>query len=457
MQPRININISVLFLLLSYLISSSAFAKKPLELIEDYKSPVPKLVEFNLNASDIAKLVEDKQMILTHPPTTISAPVKKGLKEFKDVIFVTSAMTINKPATEVRNIVLDYPKYKDFVPHTERSEVLKSKNGISLIETLVRIDTPIFDIKETIKLQYTLEDDGDITILMRKGVVDASLSRWEFIEISPKKTLAVYTSWTDLGSANFIVKTILKSDPDLKRAAPIALGAVVIEEFKKRAEGEPPLPKLEDMPTKATQPKFAQGKTVPIDTLTKLSKIGTLLFVHKAQWINHPKEGKMEFIYVTAGKVLEAPKEYVISKSTRFDRYKEFFHHVRNNKLISESGNLRDDPFDVKWRLKVGLGIMKIRIKYDLHYEWLDRSTLAFNRTKGDIGHVNGVWEFIEIDSSSTLMMITGVSKVGKEGSLILRTSNSIPNLEMIGTIIAQALIIEKQEPWIEKQFNPYR
>lgn len=436
--------------------AGTALAKSPdMDFIANFNSPVPKVSELPFNPLDIAPMVEDKQLIITHKPRTIQAPGKNGdIETFENVIFITSLMLINKPVNEVRSIVTDYENYEKFMPRTERSGVVKQDEKRAILVTEVKFDTPIGKMDETLYLQYTQEDDGDITIALLKGAVDAALSRWQFLDAGNNRTLAVYTSWTDLGSSNFIVRAVLKSDPDLKRAAPIGLGAVVIEEFKKRAEGIAPKPKLEEMPSSPNMPTFALGKDIPVEKLIKLSEVGTLLFVHKAQWVNHPDEGEMEFIYVTAGSIINAGKEDVIALSIQFNRYNEFFHHVKDNDMYSESGDFRNKPFDVDWRLKIGLGVMKIGIDYRMHYTWLNDNSLQYDRTKGDIGHINGVWEYIPVTEDKTLMVITGVSKVGKDGSFILKLSNKIPNLEMISTIIAQALIVEKQKPWIEKQLE---
>ena len=430
---------------------SQAISAKEMDVIE-YDSPVPRLQDFGLDVAEVAQLVGDKQMILTHPPKTFMAPMPKGkLKEFKDQSFVTSVMVVEAPASKMRKTVLAVAKYKEFVPKQVKSDVIKFEKNKVLTDNKAIIDAPIFKMRFNFINQHTLENNGDVTIIQRKGPVDSMVARWEFIPLSKERSLAVFTSWTDMGSASFLVRRLLSADPDLERAAPLALGAVVVEEFKKRAEGYPMRPAKEEMPEAPTTPMFAKGQDVSIDTLVKLSEIGTLLFVHKAQWI-HNDEGELEFIYVTAGKIVEAPVEDVINTSIKFDRYDEFFHHVHENEIIVHGDNQRTDSFDVDWLLKVGVGILKLKIEYLLGYDWIDPYTLKLTQKSGDVRYMDGVWEYVPISENRTLVVATQASKVGENGAFILRFANKLPNMEMMGAIIAQTMIVEKQAPWIEAE-----
>ena len=433
--------------------SSNSFAKN-WEFV-DFKTPVPSFKDFNLNIDEVVTLVENKQLLLSHKPTSFAAPVGKKMKRYDNQNFITTMAVFEASEADIRKHIMAFDKYKDFLPHTITSKVLKQEGNRTLSEYRSVFKAPIFKIRMKLVLQHTVEDDGDITVVMRKGGVDTALSRWELMPLSPGRTLVAYTQWTDMSSANFIIRQILKTDPDLKRAAPMGLGAVVLDEFMKRSEGDPSIPDAKGLPGAPTNPYFAKGEVIPVQTLKDLASIGTMLFVHPGQWVVN-KEGKVEFIYVSAGTIIEAPVEDVINTSLQFERYDEFFHHVEKNVMYEVNGPRRNNSFDTDWGLKLGVGIMKLDVDYTLGFDWEDKNTLSFHRKKGDITYIQGAWEYIPVGHDKTLLMITSTSKIGKEAPLILKFANRIPNVDMIAGLIGNSLIIEKQKPWIEGQLkNP--
>ena len=444
--------INALLVLVVFLCHANDALAKKWEFV-DFKNAVPSFKAFNLNVDEVVALVENKQLLLSHKPSSFAAPVGKKMKRFDNQNFITSLAVIEASEADIRRHITDFEKYKEFMPHMLSSKIIKQEGNRTISEYRSVFKAPIFKIRAKMVTQHTMEPNGDITIVMRKGPVDTSLSRWEFFPINPNRTLVAFTQWTDMSSANFIIRTVLKSDPDLKRAAPMGLGAVVVDEIMKRSEGDPSIPDAKGLPNYPTTPFFAKGAVIPVDTLKDLASIGTMLFVHPGQWVVN-KEGKVEFIYVSAGTIIDAPVEDVINTSIQFERYDEFFHHVANNEVIEKKGPKRHNPFDVDWGLKLGVGIMKLDVDYKMGYAWLDKNTLYFQRKSGDITYVDGAWEYIPVGEDKTLMVITGTSKIGKSAPLMLKFANKIPNIDMISGLIANSLIIEKQKPWIEEQLR---
>ena len=95
----------------------------------------------------------------------------------------------------------------------------------------------------------------------------------------------------DLDTARFMYRTLIKAQPDIKPTAPLGAAAMMTEQYRafiEKTDLNPPK-NTEALPTCPKTPLFNTSH-IPVETLRRLSDLGTLVFVHPKQWIK-PQKG----------------------------------------------------------------------------------------------------------------------------------------------------------------------
>jgi hypothetical protein len=303
-----------------------------------------------------------------------------------------------------------------------------------------------------LNLNYTIlhrfSDPKTLTFERTKGDIAHIYGQWEFFPQGTNSTIVAYTVWSDTESMGFIVKTMLSAQPDLRIAIPISSAVVAVHAIKDRVEGKKDLPRdFTNLPRTPRIPLLTRGD-LPLPTLKKLSREGTLLFVHPTQWIQ--REGKpLDLLFVTGVKLSPLPLSPTTGYTTSFARYPEFFDQVRKA-IVKEIPN----GWMVEWKLKLGFGILSVPIVYTLRYEWLEPNRiLRYYRVAGDLEYIYGSWEFLsDPEGKGTLTFYTTASQLGEKAPAILKLGNLIPNRQLVVGASTASVILEKLVEWIGKQ-----
>lgn len=412
---------------------------------------IPSVAELGAEPENLAKIVGDSKVILLHKPRPISW--KDGKKTIKrNERFVTGLTVIAAPVTTVRATVADFAQYVKYMPQTETADIVKREAGTTVVEYELEFEMPVMNIGVDYTLEYKDEPNGDITWTLVEGDMDQNVGRYEFYPLAGNKTLLAYTNWNDIKGMGFGVKVLLDAQPDLQIAIPVASAAVILNAVQRRAEGlplKPAKPKSVDRKTPAI-PMLSQGApAIPLPTMRKLARAGTVVFVHPEQWIM-TGEGPKDFVFVSAAALVNKPRDFARKYALQFERYGEFFSQVSKVKATA-----KDDAISVDWRLKLGFGVLAVPIDYTLAYTRVqpaDPNVMTFSRQKGDIHFIYGSWEFMEPAPDETLVFYTTASELGDKASAILKLGNLVPNRQITIGVSSAAIIVENLAPWIEKQ-----
>ncbi|MBF0449219.1 MAG: SRPBCC family protein [Candidatus Magnetomorum sp.] len=416
-----------------------------------HASFVPKFQDQNIHINDLVKLSETGQLLLLHPEKKVSLPIgNEKINDF-DVRFLTSICVIEAPVHRVREVVMDFSHYHEFMPQTSSSTILsKSKNHV-INEIKLSVKVPLIHIGVKFTLDYFMEPDGDISWFRVKGDMKGNVGRYEFISLGPNRTMLIMTYWTELRGIGFLMRLLLRAQPDLEMAIPVSTGSLILDAIKKRCEltaqdVPPDINTISKLPKDPIIPVLTQSN-IPVDTIQLLSRIGTLVFVHPVQWIRTENNEPVAVKFVTAAGRMQGPLEAVKPLVSDFSRYSEFMYQVKYAKR-----ELTYDGMMVNWRLKLGFAIFKFYLDFVLDYEWKSNTILLYHCKEGDLEYNYGSWEWFRLSDNQTMTFFTTAIPIGKRAPMILKFTKMIPNSQVVMGASSTVVAIEKMTPWVEDQ-----
>jgi hypothetical protein len=118
------------------------------------------------------------------------------------------------------------------------------------------------------------------------------------------------------------------------------------------------------------------GLGVSASTFKSLAKLGTLMLIYQKQQIPEKKgSDPVDLLFISAGRVVQAPIEQAKAMTLKFERYHKFFDQVDEVDVKKVDNSIIAD-----WELELGFGVISIGIEYALEYHWRDKNTLDFSR-----------------------------------------------------------------------------
>jgi ribosome-associated toxin RatA of RatAB toxin-antitoxin module len=375
------------------------------------------------------------ELILLHDPKTLQL----DNRSVDDCRFVSCSAVIDEPPETVRDFVTNFGDYHTLLKFIRESEVLEDDEDHPAVSFSIGMDTPLVDPRFNYTLRYDLTGD-DIVFRAESGDFDTILGRWEFIPLEGDRTFLVYTSWFEFGSLSWTMRTIFWAQPDLKTTIPVTQASVLIHAMKNRLENRSDTPPqdTDDLPEEPSIPILTDdGRS--LEALAPLTEQGTLIKVHPHQWIND--EGSpLDITFVTAIGLMETDAETARHHSRNFEKYPDYIDQVST---VTPS---RDDDGNLiaRWELDLGVNILSIGLDYTIKYLSHSEKALKFHRLDGDIEHVYGALEWVEIEEDRTLFFYTTATQVGSGDSFIVQLANILPHKQIIIGVAAGAMAVEK-------------
>jgi ribosome-associated toxin RatA of RatAB toxin-antitoxin module len=398
--------------------------------------------------AEIVQMTESEQLMILHPPKKMAVPIGDGKTKDFNVRFVTTMSVMNVPVQRAREVVTDFLNYDEFMPQTESSKVISKTKDHTVLEVKLSVKVPLIHIGFRFTLDYFMAPNGDITWSCIKGDIQGNVGRYEFIALSPNRTMIVMTYWTELQGIGFLMRLLLRMQPDLKLAIPISSGSLIVDAIKKRCEmtSETNQSNTKDLPWHPDIPLMTQSK-LPIDTLQLLSRIGTLIFVHQPQYIRSKNNQPLTVRFITAAARMQGPIRAVKPLVSNFPRYPEFMYQIKHAKqTMTYNGMLVD------WRLQLGFALFHFNIDFVLDYEWKGNSILTYHCKSGDIEKSYGCWEWLAMSDNQTMTFFTTAIPMDARVPFILKFTRMIPNSQVVMGASSTVVAIEKMTPWVEDQ-----
>lgn len=413
---------------------------------------VPSVRELGVAPEDLAPLLGKSQLVLIHKPRT-HAWTRDGETFEKKATFITSLAVVAAPVEAVRRVVGDRKKYPEFINQIREVEERKrdEPGAPAQVEFETVLNLMVMELDVDYTLAYTDEPNGDISWQLVEGDFSEHTGRWEFFALPDGKTLLAYTVWQDFSSVGLTVRTVMRAQPDMKLVIPTASAAVIMNSMRRRAEG---LPAEEKRPASAAQelprvPTLSGGGALPLPTIRRLAEAGTLMLIHPTQWFKGEGGKPTDFAFMSAGALVDMPAEKAKALTTNFERFPEF---IGSNIDSIKRVPVDVDPMAYDFKLKIGISVFSIGVKYRLKYTEEKPLVVTYRRVSGDLEHVYGAWEFLDLGDGKSLLWYTTGNKLGANAPAILKVGQDMPNRDLIIGVSATVVTIQKLLGWLPKQ-----
>lgn len=195
---------------------------------------IPSMLDLHLDPDTIATLSTDRQLIVVYPAYN-RVVKKKGETKTVKTQFVSAAVLIPRPLAEVRTVIEDYDNYEKFLPQAEDVKILRKDGNRTLVRYELNFEFSIISVGVEYDLEIRKLPNGAYIWRLVKGDMDENYGSWEFIPVhGGKDTVAIYTAWSDLASMGFVVRQVLKAQPDLALAISVSTVSLVAKAIRKR-------------------------------------------------------------------------------------------------------------------------------------------------------------------------------------------------------------------------------
>ena len=367
----------------------------------------------------------------------------------------------------IRKVILDIEGMVDYMPQIAKPKIIARKDKALIAEFIQTYPLPLITLKAKFRWQYTLEANGDISMLLHRGDVDAGVARYEFQTLSSGKTLVTYSYWSDLKTAGFVFAMVLKSQSELEDTMGPIAAAMVLKQLEERMENKVGEGLNAPVGLSHTNAKVLphypmltvdQSKPLVLDTVEQLLSQGRLVLIHPRQWVKG--KDKMESVlFASIIKIVDYPHQAVRKYLPVAEYYPEYFSSwVKKVETSEHEGFVRN-----LIRLKVAFGPLSIKISYDSDISQFSENIWTYQDTAngtGDFHAVFGIWEFAGINnsgdfvnenSSRTLVVLSNTNQL-KDERLLIRAAKKIPQIDLISAVHMAMSLMTKQKPWLQAQ-----
>lgn len=416
-----------------------------------YDSTIPRISDLGLSAADIARFAGSDTLIVRHRPRTLSVVWDEEEPRNVKAIFNTALAVVDAPVEVARRVALEVGQYHTFMPALQRSEVQGVEASGTRADLLLGMDIPVVSIGLDYSLTITAQPNGDVTFLVDRGMLEGTRARWEFLPLPGGKTLLAYTGWDNSADMGFAVRMIYKAQPDLEFAIPAAVAGAIAQYSRERIETQAHGSVRTAAGKTVTQPNvpLITKAAVPTDSLRKLASLGLLMIVHPEQRLNF-KGQDIKLTFVTAAGLVKLPVDRAVEGVLAFERYPEFFPQVDS---IQRSAGPQGSIL-AQWNLVLDFGLFELPIEYTNQYVKAGPYAYPFRRVKGDIEFIYGALEWVPTAPQESLVVFTAASYPGEASNPLLRLQNMISNASMILGVASSGIIVERQLPWLEKNYG---
>ncbi|HUU02762.1 MAG TPA: SRPBCC family protein [Myxococcota bacterium] len=148
---------------------------------------------------------------------------------------VTVMGLIKASPDKVWDVLTDYNHYTQFFPNLANLEIVRRSGNDAVLA--YELEVPGSNIEYTLVHHHVPRRRIDIRLADDEGDIQTGAWRWELIpSAAGKRTIVVYTLYTDVRESSWIIRQVLKSSPSLEHGLNVATGLVTVRAVKKRAE-----------------------------------------------------------------------------------------------------------------------------------------------------------------------------------------------------------------------------
>lgn len=422
------------------------------EMLDHWVSPLPRFSESGIDPEALAKFIGDGQLLQVGNDKNFKLWSHGEVKDFSNVHIAVTSLVIDASPDEIRSVVLDVLSMPEYMPQIAEPEIIEKNGNNFLAEFIQTYALPLIQLKAKFRWQYTIEKNGDISVLLHKGDIDSGVMRWEFQPLKNGKTLVTHSYWGDLKTAGLAFKLVLKAQPELEDTMVPLAAVMVLQQLKERINGEGDSKQVgktlvnDELPDEPVLPLFTKNK-IPVNLLSQLLAQGRLIYVHPDQWIKgDEKPSRVKFASVL--KISPYPKDKVQPLLHDFNYLPDYFSSwVRGVKV-----NKLEDGTEYLCSFKVAFGPIGVKLQYNFIEKQISENVFAYkDNGTGDFVDVFGIWEFAGVKKDTqTLVVFTNAVQLGDD-RFVLRQGKKVPQIDLLMPIHMGLTVMTKQEPWLKE------
>ncbi len=148
---------------------------------------------------------------------------------------VTVIGLVNAPQEIVWQVITDYPNYTRIFSNLDELEVVKKDGDDVILEYELEVPGP--NLEYRLRHHHVPMRTLEISLADDEGDLQTGAWRYDLLPFdNGKKTIVIYTLYTDVRETSWVIRQVLKSNPTAEHGLNVATGIITIRSVKKEAE-----------------------------------------------------------------------------------------------------------------------------------------------------------------------------------------------------------------------------
>lgn len=456
---KLNICIAI-FLLYPFTATVSSQIAEPV----DWKPPLPKLSEMNLDFKEIATLIgDDGQFIYQRHSRPVKCWTKGKVQEYTggDGIIVTAMTIVHVPVEQVQNTILDCSLISDIQPQHTKVKVLSERENHKLYSFNQTYKMGFLTLNSDFLVQQTFEEDGSISILLHDGDVDAHVLMWECFSIDKNRSILALSFWSAYSTAKFSYKILMSMMAESEYCSPVSMSSMYLEQYSNYIDRDWISEHTDGQPIKANVelPIYLCQLSGNSRELIESLVTGGYVFIRSNQRAQIENETQSTPVVSTFA-MLNVPFDKAGSFIADLDNYTDAISVVKSVKTIKQ-------PKGESVRIHFRLGKFPILIPLFSEYTYMEKTENSFyfeNRGKEKNGAYHpyaGVYEWDKMNNrytngvDATLYIYSHTLKIGPNANFYVRTlTRLMPDSENLQLVSSAIILVKQRIRWIENNYK---
>lgn len=389
----------------------------------------------------VAALGEDHVLIVHHHPQRINS---NGLPDHP-IQLIQAMTTLPVPAEQVMATLLNFGAYAGYMPHVNSSRIASHQDKEWLAHFRLSFRLPLVDVEPDVWMRYHQLSDTRLSERIERGDLDYALGLWHLYPINENKTLLVHTSWSDFGSASWLLRLAFAAQPDFERLSPVSAAALTLQALRQQISRDfmpTTLFASEDISPATLLPDFTKEQT---QALAGLAKAGNVTLASTQRRIRtRSKPGQrarwLEYQPVTTLGLIDSGREPLTAVYSDLKHYPEHIRAIRRLQNIEQKG----DQLKADWRLGFDFAIFTLNIDFTAVGTWQnDTSRFDFVSDEGDFTFLYGRWQWFAVNDTETLVQFSSAHDLNPDASWLLEAVRDIPHNQLFSGIFIGSQLIE--------------
>jgi uncharacterized membrane protein len=178
-------------------------------------------------------------------PSSMRSLMKKGElliieeKPNGELEMVTAGIIIDAPVSEVYKTLVDFDKYHEFMPSTLSVKVVDDQGKTKDVQYHIQFKFSVLSFSAEYTLTQTFKKNKEIRWNLKHskdGKLKATYGAWQLYTSPDGKTIAFYSTYSDMKSISWVVKKAFDAEPSMEISVNASSCVMILKALKNRLE-----------------------------------------------------------------------------------------------------------------------------------------------------------------------------------------------------------------------------